>query len=760
MLQFKPCLFKCIARNMNSHGASSNNSSQVLNLLAMQIKKKKKPVLHFNAKLKVIGSGAAGSPSCIYFLSDQNNYIFNCGEGTQRLSQEHHCKLSKVGNIFLTYFSWKNLGGIPGYLLTAQANGVTEINIHCPEGFDDFIETIKSFVHLSALKITYPLIDESKQYEDHIMRVSYVPITKFLKDTKESSTDLVDKEYNINANHKRVVDEEMNKQNAKTEKKMKNTPHLICYICEVHPRRGRLLIDKCIDFGVPPGPLLSLLKHRMDITKPDGTVVQSKDVLEPDSPKTTFIVVECPTEEYLDPILNHPAFLKYQQTESTKEEEHEVFCIFHFTPENIFTTQQYQDWLKKFSSNTEHIVLNNENTCMGSEAVYKNQYLLNMLHPEIFPVLNKDCFEKDKATQSNNIHRARSAQTLEIRPVPKCLFNDEIYKEPKTYIDEVSQISDFTSVLKELKTIINKKSAELNLDTISDYPRIVMLGTGCSIPNKVRNTSSILLRINKDCSILLDCGEGTLGQIIRFFGTSESLNVLRTIKAIYISHIHADHHLGLTGLLLKRKEVTDEMLYLIAPKCMTPWLDYYNGQFESVVQQYIFIRSSDFYLDFHKLTKFAETALYNKLNVNKIDTIHVAHCKEAYGISITLQDNKKIVYSGDTLFCRNLVKLGENCDLLIHEATMENGLEALAKSKLHSTTSEAIKAGKFMNAKFILLTHFSQRYSKIPFIPDKEANVGIAYDNMEFRLPQLSLLPLFYPCIKIMFNEYNKVLDE
>lgn len=124
------------------------------------------------------------------------------------------------------------------------------------------------------------------------------------------------------------------------------------------------------------------------------------------------------------------------------------------------------------------------------------------------------------------------------------------------------------------------------------------------------------------------------------------------------------------------------------------------------------------------------------------------------------KQNPMLYFSGDTIFCRNLIKLGQNCDLLIHEATIESGLEALAKSKLHSTTSEAIKAGKFMNAKFILLTHFSQRYSKIPFIPDKEAYVGIAYDNMEFRLPQLSLLPLFYPCIKVMFNEYNKVLDE
>lgn len=98
------------------------------------------------------------------------------------------------------------------------------------------------------------------------------------------------------------------------------------------------------------------------------------------------------------------------------------------------------------------------------------------------------------------------------------------------------------------------------------------------------------------------------------------------------------------GLLLKRKEVTDEMLYLIIPKCMIPWLNYYNGKFESVVQQYILMQNGDLYLDSHKLPKDFEITLYNKLNINKIDTIHVAHCKEAYGIAITLQDNKKIVY--------------------------------------------------------------------------------------------------------------------
>lgn len=131
---------------------------------------------------------------------------------------------------------------------------------------------------------------------------------------------------------------------------------------------------------------------------------------------------------------------------------------------------------------------------------------------------------------NNYFHRARTAQILNVRPNVSTLINYKIYKESQTYIDEVIKIPNFINVLEELKIIINEKSSELNLNNISDYPRIIMLGTGCSVPNKIRNTSSILLRINKDSSILLDCGEGTLGQIIRFYGVLEGLNILRTIK--------------------------------------------------------------------------------------------------------------------------------------------------------------------------------------------------------------------------------------
>lgn len=121
--------------------------------------------------------------------------------------------------------------------------------------------------------------------------------------------------------------------------------------------------------------------------------------------------------------------------------------------------------------------------------------------------------------------------------------------------------------------------------------------------------------------------------------------------------------------------------------------------------------------------------------------------------------------SGDTMPCETLVKLGQNCDLLIHEATMEDDLMEEAKLKFHSTTSQAIQIGEQMGSKFTLLTHFSQRYSVIPHLPSSENgpkldNVGIAYDNMHISLSQLPLLPLMYPTLKIMFNKFYLEIED
>lgn len=74
---------------------------------------------------------------------------------------------------------------------------------------------------------------------------------------------------------------------------------------------------------------------------------------------------------------------------------------------------------------------------------------------------------------------------------------------------------------------------------------------------------------------------------------------------------------------------------------------------------------------------------------------------------------------------------------------MEDELAHEAITKMHSTTSQAIDIGKRMNARHILLTHFSQRYAKLPRFNDNFAeNVGIAFDNMQVSWDIMPILQI------------------
>ena len=145
------------------------------------------------------------------------------------------------------------------------------------------------------------------------------------------------------------------------------------------------------------------------------------------------------------------------------------------------------------------------------------------------------------------------------------------------------------------------------------------------------------------------------------------------------------------------------------------------------------------------------------LGLCSLRTCGVVHCPSAFGVTMTINHDQpfKLTYSGDTKPCDALVELGLNSTLLIHEATMEDELFEDALVKMHSTVSQAIEQGHKMNAKYILLTHFSQRYAKIPRIEQHLVdNVGIAFDNMEVVLSDLNDLNILYPAMKKIFPDH------
>ena len=131
------------------------------------------------------------------------------------------------------------------------------------------------------------------------------------------------------------------------------------------------------------------------------------------------------------------------------------------------------------------------------------------------------------------------------------LVNDEQDQEEFNGLPESSQ----EIILKSSKKLVLMKledQLQSNSD-ILDFPKITFLGTGSSVPSKYRNVSSILVENLPGKYIILDCGEGTVLQLHRMFGREKAMDVLTGLTAVYISHLHADHHLGLIQIIKERE---------------------------------------------------------------------------------------------------------------------------------------------------------------------------------------------------------------
>lgn len=120
--------------------------------------------------------------------------------------------------------------------------------------------------------------------------------------------------------------------------------------------------------------------------------------------------------------------------------------------------------------------------------------------------------------------------------------------------------------------------------------KVLFLGTGSAVPSKYRNVSSTLLQLSSTEYVMLDCGEGTLNQLMRL--CPDCSGILRGIRAIVISHSHADHHLGLPLLLVeyakqrgreseetsdgKKRRRGEEVITIVGPARVKHFLDVFS----------------------------------------------------------------------------------------------------------------------------------------------------------------------------------------
>ncbi|KAI4329227.1 hypothetical protein L6164_021514 [Bauhinia variegata] len=844
----------------------------------LQLKVRKLNPVNTISYVQILGTGMDTqdtSPSVLLFF-DKQRFIFNAGEGLQRFCTEHKIKLSKIDHIFLSRVCSETAGGLPGLLLTLAGMGEEgmSVKIWGPSDLKYLVDAMRSFIPNAAMVHTQsfgPTMSTNEPAKFDQSRLSE-PIVLVDDEVVKISAIILQPSYiegQLFTPSESHSEERMDQSpkppgspNGKRQATTKPGDMSVVYICELPEIKGKFDPEKAKALGLKPGPKYRELQLGNSVNSDrQNVMVYPSDVLGPSVPGPIVLLVDCPRESHLEALLSAKSLSSYyvDSAGNLPEGSKGVTCIIHLSPASVLSCPNYQKWMKRFGS-MQHIMAGHEKKNVEIPILKSSARIaarLNYLCPQFFPapgvwsLPNHNCSIPGSLVSSEGSISAENLLKFTLRPyvnlgmdrscIPSMVAPSEIINELLSEIPEVVEAAQHVSKLcprstekKEDMTVVqdlHKVMVEEPWLPANDVPsclenikrddmEIVLLGTGSSQPSKYRNVSAIYINLFSKGGLLLDCGEGTLGQLKRRYGVDGADDAVKALKCVWISHIHADHHTGLARILALRRDLLKglphEPVLVVGPRQLKRYLDAYqrledldmqfldcrhtteaslkafkgldsdmnnnNGDIVAMeLDSTLFARGSRMQSCWKRpdspVDKDVVYPILNRLNklvqeagLEALISFPVVHCPQAFGVVLQAAERInnvgkiipgwKIVYSGDTRPCLDLVKASRDATVLIHEATFEDAMVEEAVAKNHSTTKEAVEMGDLARAYRIILTHFSQRYPKIPVFDEKHMhNTCIAFDMMSVNIADLPVLPRVVPYLKLIFKN-EMIVDE
>jgi ribonuclease Z len=268
---------------------------------------------------------------------------------------------------------------------------------------------------------------------------------------------------------------------------------------------------------------------------------------------------------------------------------------------------------------------------------------------------------------------------------------------------------------------------------------LVFLGTAGSMPTAQRAPAALLVRRGGD-KLLVDCAEGTQRQLLR-----SSVGLLE-LEEVFITHFHADHVLGLPGMLktfaLRGREVP---LTVYGPRGLVDLLDSLKrvvGRLSYSLKLVELGPGDVLERDGYRLATFGvahgvtalgwsliEATRPGRFDVARADALGVPNGPErgalqrgeevtlAGGRTVTPDDvlgpprsGRKLVITGDTGPSDEIVEAAWEADILVTEATFSEEERERAEETKHQTATQAAEIARRANVTMLALTHLSNRY--------------------------------------------------
>jgi ribonuclease Z len=270
---------------------------------------------------------------------------------------------------------------------------------------------------------------------------------------------------------------------------------------------------------------------------------------------------------------------------------------------------------------------------------------------------------------------------------------------------------------------------------------LTFLGTGASIPTLDRNVAG--LAVQREGEVLLfDCGEGNQRQMMRY-------GVGFTFKEIFFTHYHADHMLGVTGLL-RTMGLQDRSMpvTLYGPKgaqrilgaAVTLGIERNKFPVEIIeIKPGDRLARDEYDIAVFETQHRADTVGYALVEHERLGRFNPDKARELgipegplwgqlhQGKTVTLADGRTVgpadivgvpragrtlVYSGDTRPHFPVIEAARGADLLVHEATFGGDELERARETGHSTAAEAGRVALEAGVRRLVLTHISSRYNR------------------------------------------------